>query len=186
MADTLRLALLRAVNVGGRKVPMARLREIAEELGWSDVVTWIQSGNLVFRAKGRQPALETALENALREEFGFEVPALIRTGAEWSDIMEGNPLPEAAAEDPARLMLGLAKKPLASNCLADLRKVAGDVELVEQVGEALWIHFREGSARSRLTPRVLDRAAGSTVTTRNWRTVVRLGEMLSSTGSETR
>lgn len=178
MAGTRHLALLRAVNVGGRKVPMAQLREIASGLGWNDVATYIQSGNLLFSAFGGTGALEAELESALEKAFGFEVPVLMRTAGQWAGYLDGNPFPDAARNDPRLLMIGLAKKPLADRCLDQLREVAGDVERVDRKGEALWIHFREGSARSRITPRVLDRAAGSTVTTRNWRTAVRLGEML--------
>lgn len=178
MAEERRVALLRAVNVGGRKVPMAQLRQIAEDLGWHDVATYIQSGNLVFTATGTRGELEAKLAAALEAAFGFEVPVLVRGASEWSSIVAANPLQEAAEADPRRLMLALAQEPIAGNCLETLREVAGDVERVERAGEAIWIHFREGSARSRITPKVLDRAAGSPVTTRNWRTVVRLDAML--------
>src|SRR5687768_17740812 len=75
------VALLRAVNVGGRKLAMAALREACADLGWEDVATYIQSGNLVFLAKGRPAALETALEQSIGENFGLEVPVIVRTAA---------------------------------------------------------------------------------------------------------
>jgi uncharacterized protein (DUF1697 family) len=59
------VALLRAVNVGGRKLPMAELRALCAGLGWSDVATYIQSGNLVFAAPGKAEAIETKLERAI-------------------------------------------------------------------------------------------------------------------------
>ena len=61
------VALLRAVNVGGRKLPMAELRALCAELGWEDVATYIQSGNVVFTADGKPAALEAALEDGDRE-----------------------------------------------------------------------------------------------------------------------
>ena len=69
------IALLRAVNVGGRKLPMAELRALCAELGWKDAETYIQSGNLVFTASGRPAALEEKLEKAIEERFGFQRPS---------------------------------------------------------------------------------------------------------------
>ena len=67
----MRFALLRAVNVGGRKLPMAELRALCGELGWEDVETYIQSGNLVFDAEAGRPTLEAALEEAIKDRFGM-------------------------------------------------------------------------------------------------------------------
>lgn len=178
MAAKRYLALLRAVNVGGRKVPMADLRKLAEGLGWNEVATYIQSGNLVFTAEGKPTELEAELETALKKQFGFEVPVIVRDQEQWDQCLAANPFHEAAETDARLLLLGVAKEPIRGQADEELKEIAGDVERVARDGEAFWIHFREGSARSRLTPKALDRAAGSPVTTRNWRTCMKLQEML--------
>ena len=173
------VALLRGINVGGtRKLPMAELRTQAGKLGWRDVATYIQSGNLVFTATGKAPALEAELETALARHFGFEVPTLVRSAREWSALVAANPLPELAEADSAHLLVGLTKAKPRKEALAELRARAQGKERVELAGGALWLHYADGVARSKLTPAVLDRAVGSTVTARNWRTVLELERLL--------
>jgi len=172
------IALLRGINVGGRtRIPMAELRALCAGLGWEDVRTYIQSGNVVFRAGAAAPALEEALERAVERRFGFPVPVIVRAAAEWPAYVEGNPFPEASGAEPNRVMLALSKAPPREEAVEGLRERAADGERIERVGDALWIHYAQGSGRSKLTPALLDRAAGSPVTTRNWRTVLQLGEL---------
>jgi uncharacterized protein (DUF1697 family) len=175
------VALLRGINVGGnKKVPMAEVRSVAEELGYSEVATYIQSGNLVFTSAGSAAKHEAALERALAKHFGFEVETLVRDARTWSALLEANPLVELAEKDPAHLLVGLAKAALRKEAVSELRQRAQGAERVEAAGGALWFHYAAGIARSKLTPALLDRCAGSTVTARNWRTVLELERMLAS------
>jgi uncharacterized protein (DUF1697 family) len=171
------IALLRAVNVGGRKVPMADLRGLCGDLGWDKVETYIQSGNIVFAAKGKAEALESQLETAIAKCFGFDVPVIVRSAAQWRGIVAANPFAEVAEKSPNWVLLGLAKQALKPDAAAAIaaKGVAG--EKVEAAGEALWFHYPEGVGTSKLTPALIDRAAGSPVTARNWRTVLKLQEM---------
>jgi len=175
------VALLRGINVGGhRKVPMAALCLAAEGAGFKDVKTYIQSGNLVFSA-GRLSVAQTAsrLEGAIEQRFGFAVDVIVRTEKQWQVYARSSPFPEAASDRPNLLMLGLAKMPLASAAAAYLRERAHSGERIKIVGDAIWIDFDASVGRSKLSPTVLDRAAGSAVTLRNWKTVTKLDEMLS-------
>ena len=171
------IALLRAVNVGGRKVPMAELRALCGELGWEKVETYIQSGNIVFDAAGEAGKLEEALEAAIREQFGLEVPTIVRSEAEWRKIVAGNPFAAEAKKTPNWVLLGLAKDKLTAGAAAAIAAKAAAGERVEAIGEALWFHYPDGVGTSKLTPSLIDRAAGSPVTGRNWRTVLKLEEM---------
>ena len=172
------VALLRAVNVGGRKLPMAELRALCAELGWEEVATYIQSGNVVFTAAGKPAAIETRLETAIAERFGLEVPAIVRSAAEWARYPAGNPFIKAAKDEPNRLMLLLSKNPPAKGAedIIQARAVAG--ERVKRAGDALWFHYPEGAGTSKLTPSLIDRAIGSPGTARNYNTVMKLREML--------
>jgi uncharacterized protein (DUF1697 family) len=171
------IALLRAVNVGGRKLPMAELRALCAEIGWEKVETYIQSGNVVFSASGKPEAIEAKLEKAIKERFGLEVPAIVRTAAEWAALAAANPFPKAAKDSPNRLQLLVSKRPPAKDAADRLMERAQDGEAVKPVGGALWFHFPEGVARSKLTPALIDKACGSPSTGRNWRTVLKLREM---------
>jgi uncharacterized protein (DUF1697 family) len=172
------VALLRAVNVGGRKLPMAELRALCGELGWQDVATYIQSGNVVFAADGKAEAIETALEAAIAKRFGLAVPVIVRTAAQWAHYPPGNPFPKAAKDEPNRLMLLLSKQAPAAGAAEAIEARAAAGERVRRAGDALWIHFPEGAGTSKLTPSLIDRAVGSPATSRNFNTVLKLQEML--------
>lgn len=173
------LALLRGINVGGhRSLPMAQLRELAGELGWRDVSTYIQSGNLLFSAALDGESARDRLEAAIAARFGFEVPCIVRSAQCWFDLASANPMSEVASERPNLLMLALARGALAADAGEQLQARAAHGERVIQTAEALWIDYGSAVARSKLTPALLDRLAGSPVTTRNWRSVVKLSDLL--------
>ena len=171
------IALLRAVNVGGRKLPMAELRSLCAGLGWADVETYIQSGNLVFAAPGKAEAIEKTLEEAIKDRFGLEVPVIVRSASQWAAYVAANPFAKVAAEEPKRLQLLVSKRTPESGAAEKLMQRARAGETVKSAGGALWFHFPEGAGTSKLTPAIIDKAAGSPSTSRNWRTVLKLQEL---------
>jgi uncharacterized protein (DUF1697 family) len=173
------VALLRAVNVGGAKLPMAELREVCAALGWSNVATYIQSGNVVFDSEDSPASLESALEKAVEQRFGFKRPVIVRSAEQWSRYAKGSPFPEQEKGQPNYLLIGVAKSPVAAAAAEMLQRRGAAGEQVRQERDVLWFWFPEGSGVSKLTPSLIDKAAGSPVTTRNWRTVMKLQEMLS-------
>lgn len=172
------VALLRAVNVGGRKLPMAELRALCGELGWKDVATFIQSGNVLFEAAGEAAALEARLERAIEARFGMKVPVMVRSARQLRACLDDNPFPAAARDAPNRLLLLVAKHPPAGDAEAALTARADAGERVGRAGDGLWICYPEGVARSKLSPSLIDRLVGSPATARNHRTVTKLLEML--------
>jgi uncharacterized protein (DUF1697 family) len=172
------VALLRAVNVGGRKLEMAALRALCETLGWDEVATYIQSGNLVLTAPGKAEAIERALEEAIAKAFGLDVTVIVRDRSEWAKYPGLNPFPEAAKDEPARLHLLLTKRPPARNAAETIQARAQAGEQVGQAGGALWLYYPNGAGSSKLTPSLIDRATGSPGTARNYNTVLKLLEML--------
>lgn len=173
------LALLRGINVGGNKrVPMDELREVAASCGWRDVTTYIQSGNLVGACK--EPPAEAAqnLAAAIEARFGFVVPVVVCTRDEWHAMLAGNPFSSAARERPNLLHLAVAQVPLGAEHAAALTARAGANEQVAAAAGGLWLDYGDGVARSKLTPAVLDKAAGAPMTARNFRTVQALAALL--------
>ena len=174
------VALLRGINVGGHAtVPMARLRALAEDLGWRDVRTYIQSGNLLFEAKAKAPALETALEKALDKEFGFTPAVVVRSAADWNALAEANPFPKESEAEPNRVLVGLSKLEPNAGAAEALQERAAAGETVREAGGALWFHYPSGVGTSKLTPSLIDRLVGSPLTARNWRTFLKLRETTS-------
>ncbi len=172
------IALLRAINVGGtKKLLMADLRAMFEAAGCTDVRTYIQSGNVVFRA---EPALAGRIPELIEAEIattkGFQVPVVTRSAAELEAVVTGNPF-LAAGADPAQLHVGfLAEAPTADR-IAELDPDRSPGDGFEVRGREVFLHFPNGTARSKLTVDYFDRALGTTITIRNWRTVGKLLEM---------
>lgn len=171
------IALLRGINVGrSTRIPMMELRTLCEEIGWRDVRTYIQSGNVIFQSGKDASQLEVELEAALPGTFGVTASVIVVTADALAEHARANPFPEESAATPQHVMLALSKAPPADDALDRLRERAG-TERLERVDDALWIHYPDGAGRSRLTPGMFDRAVGSPVTTRNWRTVEKLTEL---------
>ncbi len=173
------VALLRGINVGGhKKVPMADLRALAEQLGWRDATTYVASGNLIGRCSDPPARAQPALARGLAERFGFPIDVIVRTAAHWLQWAAGSPFADAQAARPNLLHLCLAQVPIGSTALDALRARASAREQLALVDGGLWIDFGDGVARSKLTPAALDKAAGAPVTARNWRTVTAVAELL--------
>jgi uncharacterized protein (DUF1697 family) len=168
------VVLLRAVNVGGRKVEMATLRKVAEKAGFKDVRTYIASGNLLVSGAGKPEAVAAKLQVAIGKAFGFEVPVIVRTADQWRSYVTDNPFPEAP---PNVLYLGLSQRnPKPDAAKAALAKAVGGEE-ARLVGDGLWIRYPTGMGVSKVTPTHVDKAMGSPTTARNLNTVRKLAEM---------
>jgi uncharacterized protein (DUF1697 family) len=173
------VVLLRAVNVGGNNmVPMARLRELAAELGYTDVATYVQSGNLVVTADTKKAAdVETAIADALRSDLGVDVSVMVRSRKELAAVLAANPLKDIA-DDPARLLVNfLAAQPDAGKVKA-LDRDEFAPERFEVGDRCLYQWFPDGVGRSKMAAAPWDRRLGVRGTGRNWRTVTKLLDML--------
>lgn len=157
---------------------MSELRSLCAELGWVNVQTYIQSGNLTFRADAAAEYLENQLEQAIERRFGFSVAVVVRPGADWPGYVQSNPYPDASRTEPNLVMLALSKTVPNPDAADRLQDRAAGGERVVRAGDAPWIHYAGGGGNSKLSPGLLDRAVGSPVTTRNWRTVLKLEEMI--------
>lgn len=156
-------ALLRGINVGrGNRLPMARLREVAQGLGWEEVVTYIQSGNVVFRADGTTRELEEALHQAIRQGTGLDVDVFVLTREEVVTLEEDCPWRDV--EDLRTVHAFLFAEPLPEEARAVVEEAVGaagergsrDEAAVR--GRVVWVHTPDGFGRSLLVP-MLDRAS---------------------------
>jgi uncharacterized protein (DUF1697 family) len=172
------VALLRAVNVGTRKVPMARLKDLLGADGFADVRTYLQSGNVVFADGGRAPADNRArLEKLLLEEFGFTVECVMRTAEQLDAVISANPLPHRAPDAKKYVVTFFDAAP--DPALVGALKPA-DFAPDEFVfaGDELYTWSPEGVHTSRFTQQFLTRKLGVAVATgRNWNTVLKLREL---------
>ena len=171
------VALLRGVNVGGHgKLPMEQLRAMFRSLGFTDVVSYIQSGNVVFSADQGSSikAMGDAIEAAIETTFGFTAAVMIRSSAEMKTIIDRNPFADA---DTATLHVGFLTVQPAPSMLESL-----SVErfLPDQVcfdGDHIYFHLPNGMGRTKL-PDYVGRQLKISTTVRNWNTVTKLVELV--------
>jgi uncharacterized protein (DUF1697 family) len=172
------VALLRGINVGGnKKVPMARLRELLQGLGYTDVATLLQSGNVVFTSKEKNPAqLVKRIEAAIAGEFGFEVAVVIRTRDELAAVLQANPLP-GAEEAPSQFLVTFLSDVPDPKRLQELDPAAYLPDEFRVVGREIYARFPKGIRDSKLATVLGGPRLGVTPTARNWNTITKLLEL---------
>ena len=172
------IGLLRGINVGGNKmVAMAELREMVTALGFSDVKTLLQSGNVVFRRPARASAkLESQLEAALEKRFGMHVDFHVRTAGEWRALVDANPFPVEAKNDPGHVLVTCFKAPLDPASVEALRAAIPGRETLHVDGRHLYMVFPDGIGTSK-APALADKKLGARGTARNWNTVLKLAAL---------
>jgi uncharacterized protein (DUF1697 family) len=176
------VALLRGINVGkARQIGMPRLAEALTGRGHASVRTHLRSGNVVLDSPLVEADLVADLEQAIEQEFGFAVPVVVRTGAELSDVIAGNPF-AALATDPARYLVTFLPEAPAPAAVDALPPADGEGEYLVR-GRELYLWLPDGIANTPLAAWKWDRLLGVAGTGRNWNTVTRLGEL--SSGSPT-
>ena len=174
------VALLRAVNVGGKTLAMAELRAFAAALGLGDPRTLLQSGNLVFAAGGRRPGdLEALLERGAAKPLGVGTEFFVRSAREVAAIIAANPFPDAARRDPARLLVMFLKATPRADAVETLRAAIKGRETVAADGRQLYIVYPDGIGRSKLTGGVIEKTLATRGTGRNWNTVLKLAAAVS-------
>jgi uncharacterized protein (DUF1697 family) len=176
---TVMVALLRGVNVGGggTRLPMAQLREVAEGLGYDDVATYIQSGNLVLRTSDSAAKVEKDLAAAIAELGGVRPAVMVRTVTQLRKVASGNPFLKRGEDEKACHVVFCAKAAKAQLDRLDLPSYAP--EEAAAVGKELYLLLPGGMGRSKLAVDLAkDKAAVGTA--RSWRTVTKLLEMASS------
>jgi len=175
MATTKRwVALLRAVNVGGRKVGMTQLKALAADAGLTDVSTHLVSGNLLFTGSGTQAQLETELEKAISDDVGFTVEVLLRSRQQLEKLLADNPF---AASLGSRVLIGFMDGSAPAGLADKLAEVAVN-ERIKVAGTEVWLDCVDGIGRSKLAIKLPALVKPRIVTARNVNTVTKLVELL--------
>jgi uncharacterized protein (DUF1697 family) len=176
------VALLRAVNLGGAtQVRMGDLRTRLSELGFVDVRSLLQSGNLLFKTElARRDKIERLIEDEISRSFGRPAQCFARTPEEWRKVIRGNPYPRQAAEDPGHLMVLLLKSAPPDAAWLALQAAITGRETVRGDGDHGYIVYPDGMGRSRLTLDRIEAALGTRGTTRNWNTANKIDSLLAA------
>ncbi len=168
------VVLLRAVNVGGAKLPMAELRELATDLGATEVSTFIASGNLICEPPKDVKAFGSALEKAIQSKYGFFRECIIRTPAELTKERENY---RFYIDDPKNgHIVFLLEKPKKA-AIEKAREIETGADRWEVIGREMHIRYDHGAGRSDMNGPAIGKALGVPGTSRNLRTVEKLIEL---------
>jgi uncharacterized protein (DUF1697 family) len=169
------IAFLRAINVGGHTVTMARLRELFEELEFREVETFIASGNVLFTTGGaRTRGLEETIGRHLERSLGYEVAVFLRTGAEVAAVAGYQPFPEAAVRKARVLNVGFLPRPLSSAEAGTLMGLRTEIDDFHARGRELYWLCRKGQGESTFSNVRFERTVGVRTTFRQLSTIARL------------
>jgi uncharacterized protein (DUF1697 family) len=173
------VVLLRGINLGSkRRVAMADLRALLEDLGYDDVRTHLQSGNAVLRAPTRSAAaVEKAVSSAIQSELGLEVAVVARTAAQLAAVVEADPFAGVAAKDPARYLVTFLEKKLPASWLTSIDPESYAPEQAAVVGKQVYLWLPGGVHNSKLARTITDKKLGGSATSRNWNVVRKLAEL---------
>lgn len=165
------VALLRGVNVGGRKVIMSELRVLCESAGFADVQTLLASGNLVLDAREKGAKLEARLEKLLLDEMGLKTEIFVRNSADLDAIVAANPFKPFAKTQPSFLVVAFMRARASAAEMKAMEETALLGEEAKQGANCLYIKFPKGQGQSKLkTPKL--------ATSRNWNTVLKLASLV--------
>ncbi len=175
------LALLRGINVGGKnKLPMKDLAGLFVEAGCDDVRTFIQSGNVIFKAMPRvSAAIPGLIATQIADRFGYKTPVMLRTIAELGDVILNNPFIKAGIAEDTLHVLFLADLPSPRSIESlDHGRSPPDAFVVR--GREVFLNCPQGAAKTKLTNAYFDSKLATTSTGRNWRTVTALLKLMES------
>ena len=173
------VSMLRGINVGGHKsIKMDQLRKSFEALGLSQVQTYIQSGNVVFKAGKTAPAaLSARIEKGILSDFGFSVSVVSRSADEMTLTVENNPFLKQRGIDPERLHVMFLSEAPAPPALKKLAEATAPPDQFRSADREIYFYLPNGVSQSVLFKSPVDRILAVVTTTRNWRTVSTLHQM---------
>lgn len=171
----LRIIFLRAVNVAGATLPMARLRDIAADLGATGARTFIASGNLICTPPGDPAAFDTALERAIEQHFGFFREAISRTPQQVEQALAEYPFEIA---NPGFSYISFCRSAPTAEDIEAASRLATGADRWQVIGDNLHLRYAEGAGHAQMPMPSILRALKTPTTARNLRTIARLLDMV--------
>ncbi len=172
------IAFLRGINVGGhRKVKMADLKQVHEAMGHGNIITYLQSGNVIFECAGKDSReMLRKIEREYESKLGFHTDVILRNAAELAKISEECPFPLTADREARFLHIGLLASAPESDGIEKLAAYDGPEEW-RVAGDRIYIYYPQGAGRSKFTLAFIEKSLGVRGTARNWNTITKLLEL---------
>jgi uncharacterized protein (DUF1697 family) len=174
------VALLRGINVGGHhKVPMPELSQVLEKLGFSSIVTLLNSGNVIFSASSEgKDEISANIENQLLKTFGFPVPVILVSAGEIKRLIGSDPFKEVVVTPDTRLYVSFLKKKPAVDIHLPMVSLDGSFSVIS-ISDSIIISVLDLSVSSTVKGMdMLEQLFGKDITTRNWNTIIKIAEKI--------
>jgi uncharacterized protein (DUF1697 family) len=170
------IALLRGINVGGhKKILMADLRAFLESAGLKEIQTYIQSGNVIFRSEASAKKLQTKIETTIKNQYGWEVPVIVRTPSEIEMILMNCPFPEEKKQNSYFNVLAQAPE---HDLIPEIQALSSSSEEFHITDTCIYF-WSENYRKSKFSNNFFERKLKVKVTARNYRTMMKLVELSS-------
>jgi uncharacterized protein (DUF1697 family) len=178
------IAILRGINVSGQKmIPMKELKSLFEALNFQEVSTYIQSGNVLFRAEPTDPqVLAARIESQLLDQYHFQVPVLIRTAGDLQAAMGRNPFLQQSNIEADKLHITFLADIPAQARIDQVASGQYDPDEYHISGREVFLYCPQGYGRTKLNNTFLEKKLGVTATTRNLKTVRQLISLAEAIG----
>jgi uncharacterized protein (DUF1697 family) len=180
------VALLRGINVGGHnKVPMNDLRSLFAELGCQESITYIQSGNIVFKAEAKdQSSIEKAIKQRIREKFSVNIEVIVKSKEELSKILNETPFKETNFIAGEKIYLTIFSKRPLNDSIKKLNKVDGEGDKILVEDKTAYILCKKGYSETVYGNNFIEKTLRVIATTRNLKTMQKLAMMTESLASK--
>jgi uncharacterized protein (DUF1697 family) len=167
------ISILRGINVGHKVIKMDQLRALYESVGFTDVRTYIQSGNVIFSTRSESPsAIRKTIEEAINKSFGFPVTVIIREPAELRKVIKGSPFVGRKTTDETRLHVTFLDQKPAPSLVKALEPLAAKTKDEYSVkGKEVYLHCPDGYGTTLLSNAFFEKHLRVSASTRNWKTV---------------
>lgn len=176
------ICLLRGINVSGQKIiKMAELRNQLESYGLKKVKTYIQSGNLFFEDSTMPlEAMSGKIQNILRERYGWEIPCISLTEQILDEVLNNNPYPKLVESTKNMPYVCIPQRALLQDDFELLKTLCFDGEEFKATKHAIYLHHKTPSHKSKMTNNIFEKQLGIPCTTRNWRTLNKIKEIIAN------
>jgi len=167
---------------GHNSMKMAELASLYKDLGLSDVQTYIQSGNVIFESEQKLSTTELGvkIQQAIAETFGFDVPVIVRSAEEWTQIVSKSPFWKEKDVDIEKLHLTILKQIPSPELVMEIKGIKFQPDRFEILGSDVFVYCENGYGRTKITNDFFEKKMKIPASTRNWKTVMKLNEMINS------
>ena len=166
------IVLLRGINVSGKnKLPMSELRDLLSKLGFRNVQTYIQSGNIILDAAEEKSMVEERIKKGIQTQFGYDVPVIAKTVDDLKRAIKGNPYPTTNEKVVAVVFLSDV------STITNIEINKDEYDQFTILNDVVYLYCPNGFGRSKLTINVFEKKLHLIATSRNWKTTNKLLEL---------